>query len=165
MINAWSRSDTPLKAQRAFVLVQDMISRYNAGDMSLKPDVFVYTILIKACAHIQGTQQEKQTGLYMSLDAMQILEDTDFGPPNDVAYGAFMMAICRLSDSTHQRETLLEAAFRKCSNRGLVSRNVVDEMNRGGSRRLFRRLTNNTNQLKSDWSKNVDSRNMPHSGY
>lgn len=143
------------------VLVQDMIRRYEAGDVSLKPDVFVYTILIKACAHIHGTQQEKVEALEMAIGAMETLETTDFGPPNDVAYSTLMTAICRLSESAKQRENLLESVFRNCADRGHVSINVIKEMNRGGSRRLFRRLTNNSNQLNPDWSKNVAAKNKP----
>jgi hypothetical protein len=135
-----------------------MIDRYNAGDAAMKPDVIVYTILIKACAHNHGTPEEKRKALEMALDAIVTLENSEFGPPNEVAYSTLMTAICRLSESTPQRERFLEAAFRKCADKGLVSINVVREI---GSRRLFRKVTNNTNQLHPDWSKNVPAKDKP----
>lgn len=139
-----------------------MIDRYEAGDVTLKPDVVVYTIVIKACAHTRGTPQEKQKALEMALDAIETLETSlEYGPPNDVAYSTLITAICKLSESTVQREQLLEVAFRKCADRGLVSVNVVREINRWGSRRLFRRLANNTNQVHPDWSQNVPAELRP----
>jgi hypothetical protein len=142
-------------------LIDELIDRFKAGDVSLRPDVVVYTILIKACAHSHGSPEEKQQALAMATDAMHTLESSDFGPPNDIAYATLMNAIFRLSESVQQRESLLEAAFRGCAERGYVSTNVLKEMDRGGSRRLFRRLTNNTLRLLPLWSANVAAKDRP----
>lgn len=144
-------------------LVRDMLQKYKQGDTSVEPDVMVYTILIKACTHIRGSSKDKQQALNMAIDAMEVLENSDFGPPNDVAYATFLTAIVRLSESHQQREDLLEAAFRNCAERGYVSKKVVKEMNHVGSRRLFRRVTNNTYQLHPMWSKNVSMKEKPFS--
>jgi hypothetical protein len=138
-----------------------MIRRYKVGSTSLQPDVVVYTILIKACAHTHGTSSDKQLALAIATEAMQTLEHSEYGPPNDVAYATFLNAIVRLFESAPERESLLEETFRRCAARGLVSRNVLKEMDRGGSRRLFRRLTNNTNKLPAEWSVNVATKDKP----
>lgn len=160
-MNAWSRTGSPHKARRATALLHDMTHRYHAGDESLKPDVLILTILIKACSRISGSARDKQEAFVMANDAMATLQNTEFGPPNDVAYSEFMAAICNLTETIVEREKLLEAAFRNCADGGYVSVNVIDAMNRGGSPRLFLHLTGTTNQLKAAWSRNVPPGKRP----
>ena len=163
VMNAWSRSDNPQKTHRASALLRDMIRQYENGDYNLKPDVYVYTTLIKTCAYSRGsTKQENLQALQMALNAMATLENTDYGPPNDVTYATIMTAIYRLSgDRSHDHDSHYEAAFRRCAARGLLTKDVMQVFQRGASIRLFRRLTNNTGRLQPEWSRNVPDHKKP----
>jgi hypothetical protein len=163
VMNAWSRSDNPQKIHRASALVRDMVRQYEKGDTALKPDVFVYTTLIKTCANNRsGTKQDNVQALQMALNAMATLENTDYGPPNDVTYATIMTAIYRLSGHRSiDHEAHYEAAFRQCIARGLLNNDAMQVFQRGASMRLFRRLTNNTGQLQSEWSRNVPHNKKP----
>lgn len=164
VINAWSRSDNPQKAFRASTLVRDMIRQYENGDVTLKPDVYVYTTLIKTCAYSHGgTKQENLQILQMALNAMATLENTDYGPPNDVTYTTIMTAIYRLSgDKSNDHDSHYEAMFRRCAARGLLTQDVMQIFQRGASIRLFRRLTNYTGRLQPEWSRNVPDHKKPY---
>jgi hypothetical protein len=72
-----------------------MVKAYEAGDPSTKPDVFVFSVLMKACARTRGTQKDKHSALSMAFDAMKVLETTEFGPPNHIAFIS-MRAVNRL---------------------------------------------------------------------
>lgn len=162
-MNAWSRSDNPQKIYRASALLRDMIRQYENGDVTLKPDVYVYTTLIKTCAYSRGgTRQEYVQALQMALNAMATLENTDYGPPNDVTYATIMTAIYRLSsDKSNDHDSHYEVAFRSCAARGLLTNDVMQVFQRGASMRLFRRLTNNTGRLQPEWSRNVPEHKKP----
>jgi hypothetical protein len=161
-MNAWSRSDNPQKMIRSSALLRDMIRQYENGNVALKPDVYVYTTLIKTCAYSRGTKQENVQALHMAMNAMATLENTDFGPPNDVTYATIMTAIYRLSgDKSNDHDSHYETAFRTCATRGCLTRDVVKIFQRGASARLFRRLTNNSGQLPPEWSRNVPDHKKP----
>jgi hypothetical protein len=137
-----------------------MIRRYENGDVTLKPDVYVYTTLIKTCAYSRGTKQENLQALQVALNAMATLENTDYGPPNDVTYATIMTAIYRLSgDRSNDHDAHYEVAFRRCTARGLLTQDVIQLFQRGASKRLFRRLTNN--RLPPEWSRNVPDHKKP----
>jgi hypothetical protein len=162
VINAWSRSDDAQKIHRASAIVRDMIRQYESGDITLKPDVYVYSTLIKTCAHHRnGTKEENAQALDVALNAMATLEYTDYGPPNEVTYSAIMTAIYRLSDSSNRQDSLFETVFRRCAARGLVSKDVISLFHRGASPRLFRRLMGDPNLLQPRWSRNVPANKQP----
>jgi hypothetical protein len=161
-MNAWSRSDNPQKIYRASALLRDMVRQYENGDETLKPDVYVYTTLIKTCAHNRGgTKQENVQALQMALNAMATLENTDYGPPNEFAYAAIMTAIYRLSDRYTNHDKYYEMAFRQCTARGLLSNEILKIFERGASNLLLQRLTKNKNQIQSEWSRNVPHHKKP----
>ena len=161
-MNAWSQSDDPNKIYRVATLLRDMIRQYEHGDVSLKPDVYVYTTLIKTCAyHRCETKHDKAKALDIAVNAMATLENTDYGPPNDITYVTMMKAIYQLSESSDQQNSLLETAFRRCAARGLVSWDVHTIFQRGATMRLYRKVTLNTGQLRPEWSRNVPPGKQP----
>jgi len=138
------------------------MNRCRAGDNSLRPDMLVFVVLMKSCARSNtGSKAEKRKVLQLALHAMETLEKGEFCPPSDVAYATAMSAINRLAGTTGQRDELLGSIFSRCAERGLVSSQVLMEMNHGGSLRLFLQLTGGKNQLEPEWSRNVLPKNRP----
>jgi len=171
VINAWARSAHPEKALRGHALLSEMMDRYRAGDVTLRPDPLVLAVLLKSCARTakrnrqDGGQSkaENRKVLRLALQTLETLEEGEFGPPNDVAYATALEAINRLTGTLQQREELLGSVFQRCAARGLVSNSVMAEMNQGGSLRLFLRLTDGKNQLESKWSEKVSPKHRPKS--
>ena len=167
MINAWARSDHTDKVQRGHALLKEMMERYRHGNTALRPDALVFAVLLKSCARTTvaashpGNQAENRKVLLIALQTLELLETGEFGLPNDVTYATALRTVSRLTGTARQREELLGSIFVRCANRGLVSNSVMAEMNRGGSLRLFLRLTDGENKVKQQWSANVPTQHRP----
>ena len=167
MINAWARSDHPEKVHRGHALLQEMMDRYRGGDATLRPDALVLAVLLKSCARTtvaashQENQSENRKVLLVALQTLELLETGEFGSPNDVTYATALRTVSRLTMTVRQREELLGSIFERCANRGLVSNSVMAEMNRGGSMRLFLRLTDGKNKLQPQWSASESTQHRP----
>lgn len=168
-MNAWARSEHPKKASRGHALLREMMDRYRAGDVTLRPDPLVFAVFLKCCArpsrrNLRDSGQSKAEDrkvLRLALQTLETLEEGEFGPPNDVAYATALHAINRLTGTLQQREELLGSVFQRCAARGLVSNSVMAEMNHGGSLRLFLRLTDGKNKLDPKWSEKVPPKHRP----
>jgi hypothetical protein len=157
VIDAWSRSDSPGQALKAYSLVTKMVKSYEAGDRSIKPDVFVFSVLMKACTRTKGAQKDKHSALSMAYDAMKVLETTEFGPPNHIAFLTLMRAVNRLSANESERVRLLVSVLERCAAGGYVSKQVVAEVEESGSEPSIKRL-------HPDWIRNVPPRDRPFLG-
>jgi hypothetical protein len=154
VIDAWARSDNPGQALKAYALVTKMVEAYEAGDRNTKPDVFVFTVLMKACARTKGPQKEKNGALSMAFDAMKVLEKTDFGPPNHIAFLSLMRAVNRLLGYESDRVKLLTSVFQRCAAGGHVSKQVIVEAEASG-------LESVIEKLQPGWIRNVPPRDRP----
>lgn len=154
VIDAWARSENPGQALKAYALVTKMIKAYEAGDRNTKPDVFVFSVLMKACARTRGPQKDKHSALSMAFDAMKVLETTEFGPPNHIAFLSLMRAVNRLLGNESERVKLLTSVFQRCATGGHVSKQVIAEAQVSGLESVIRKL-------HSDWIRNVPPRYRP----
>lgn len=157
-INAWARADSADKAARAKALVDEMVKRYKAGELSMKPDVFVFTVLIKSCAHSKVNQAYAWS---VALKALDALETPEYGPPNEIAYATMMTAINRLCVSSEERDRLFEDVIRRCGERGLLSNQVLHEMNRGGIAQSVLDKVTTRWRFNLSWSANVPPPDRP----
>jgi hypothetical protein len=154
VIDAWARSENAGQAWKAYALVTKMVKTYEAGDGSTKPDVFVFSVLMKACARTRGPQKDKHAALSMAFDAMKVLETTEFGPPNHIAFLSLMRAVNRLLGNESERVKLLASVFQRCAAGGHVSKQVIAEVQVSGLESLIQ-------QLHPDWIRNVPPRDRP----
>jgi hypothetical protein len=157
VIDAWARSESPGQALKAYSLVTKMVKTYEAGDRGTKPDVFVFSVLMKACARTRGPQKDKHSALSMAFDAMKVLETTEFGPPNHVAFLTLMRAVNRLLANEPERVKILASVFQRCAAGGHVSKQVIAEVRVSG-------LESVVKQLHPDWIRNVPPRDRPFIG-
>ena len=154
VIDAWARSDNPGQALKAYALVTKMVQAYEAGDRNTKPDVFVFSVLMKACARTRGPQKDKHSALSMAFDAMKVLETTDFGPPNHIAFLSLMRAVNRLIGNESERVKLLTSVFQRCAAGGHVSKQVIVEAQVSGLESVIQKL-------HPGWIRNVPPRDRP----
>jgi hypothetical protein len=102
-----------------------MIDAYKQGDQSMKPDVFSFTVLIKACGNTRGTPADERRALTIAFEAMKALETSEFGSPNQVTFWALLGAVDQLalkSEMVH----LLGAVFERCATGGHVSKQILE---------------------------------------
>ena len=124
----------------------------------MKPDVFVFTVLIKSCAHSKANQADALTVARMALDAV---ESPEYGPPNDISYATMMTAINRLCDNSDEKERLFEDVIRRCGERGLLSNQVLHEMNQGASAQSVLDKVTTRRRFDPNWSANIPLPDRP----
>jgi len=162
---ALSRSDGRQAAQLTRALLKQMVRKYQRGHRSLKPDVVMFTVVMKACVHTTGKPPHKRAALSIALKAMKALQEKSagFGPPNHVAYATLMKAINHLAETDKERTDLLSSTFQSCIESGNLSKEAIDQMTREENWELFRSLIDATDGLKPEWSENVPPKHKPHS--
>jgi hypothetical protein len=162
---AWSRSDSRQAAQLTRAILKRMIQQYQDGDRSLKPDVVIFTVVIKACIHTTGKSPHKRAALNIALKAMKALQEktAEFGPPNHASFATLMKVINHLAETDKERFELLDSTFQQCTESGNLSKEAVDQMTREKNWELFRHLIRNTDGLKPEWSRKVPPKYKPHS--
>jgi pentatricopeptide repeat protein len=158
VIDAWSRWEIEGQALKAYALVTKMIKKYEAGDHSMKPDVFVFSVLMKACGRTRGVLKDKHNALSMAFDAMKVLETTEFGPPNHIAFLTLMRAVKQLLRHEPERAKILASVFERCAKGGYVANQVIAEAQES------RELEFVIKQLHPNWIRNVPSRDRPFIG-
>lgn len=129
-------SNTTGPAERAHRLVSEMMDRYQAANANgsspkrqpVKPDVQVFTTLIKACT---SERVHKAPALRIALKAFHATTDGGFGPPTEVTYMLLVRAIRTLSSTMSEREIWLEKVLRSLR---CVSPRVVEELHRASPR-------------------------------
>lgn len=154
VIDAWSRSGNPGQAMRAYKLVARMVRSFEQGDINVKPDVFVFAVLMKTCTRVKGTQADRHKALKMAFDAMKVLETSDFGPPNEVAFLALVRAVNRLTANESDRAKLASSVFQRCAVGGYLSTQVLAELQGAGPKRAV-------GPLEQSWIRNVPPNDRP----
>ena len=123
VIQAWARSTDEKRTFRAEAIVDAMTERYKAGNSRVKPDTYVLTTLLSACA--LSTQGDHPDALAIAIRTMETLESGVYGRPNHISFYHFMKAINSLCTDEDKRRALIEDAFKACSGRRLVSRQIM----------------------------------------
>lgn len=152
LIDAWSKSDRPDKAQHAHSLLMEMMQRDKDGEHSIHPDVVIFSVVLKACAQTDGTIDDKRKALDLAFDTFRLMEG--FEPPNDMIFSTLMVAINRLATSASERTEMLDSIFKQCCESGWVSEQVMHSMTRGAGRLVPK-------AFNPRWSRRVAKRHKP----
>jgi hypothetical protein len=149
-LDAWAKSSHPDKVIKCKRIVDIMIYRFvKRKKERSKPDAFVFTNLIKACVNTEDPRS-----LNIATEAIERLQ-TQFQPPNDVAYAMYMRALTKFSGT----EVQLKKTIKKCAQSGCVSNNVVRELRKATS--ITKEPLSLLNEYNSSWSRNVRERDRP----
>jgi len=169
-INAWAKSRTFGKANKAYQMLQRMIQLYKDTGRTvedLRPSVFAFTAVMNACAYVVGRDQsEKAEALKIATATYKQSKASPDrkGQPNHVTYGTFIKACTNLIPEGPERDASLASVFEKCCQDGQVSDLVLKNLRDGCSRDFFQKLVGqieagrlDTNELPSEWTKNVST--------
>jgi hypothetical protein len=94
----------------------------------------------------------------MAFDAMKVLETTEFGPPNHIAFLTLMRAVNRLLRHEPERAKILASVFERCAKGGYIAKQVIAEAQQS------KELESAIKQLHPNWIRNVPSRDRPSIG-
>lgn len=141
VINAFSKSKYPRKARQSRDLLKRMKHLYETGGRreEMKPNVYVYSAVLNACAYTFGRLEEKEEALQIGIETYDELrrsgsrnddeEDEDGMNANHVAYGSFIR-LCRrlMAEDDPRREELITTAFQDCCADGQLGDYVLRQL-------------------------------------
>ena len=139
VINAFSKSKYPRKARQTRDLLKRMKHLYETGGRreEMRPNVYVYSAVLNACAYTFGRLEEKQEALQIGIETYEELrtlssrddENDDGMKANHVAYGSFIR-LCRrlMAEDDPRREELITTAFRDCCTDGQLGEYVLRQL-------------------------------------
>lgn len=178
VINAFSKSKYPRKARQSRDLLKRMKHLYETGGrrMEMRPNVYVYSAVLNACAYTFGRLEEKEEALQIGIETYDELrmsgknsssssDDDDDENENDddengmkanhVAYGSFIR-LCRrlMAEDDPRREELITTAFHDCCADGQLGEYVLRQL-RPISGLYASLLEPYINDIPSEWTRNV----------
>lgn len=160
-IYAWSKSMEPTQAEKAHALLMRMVDRYRKGDMALKPEGYVCTAVISACANLHASPVQMRNALKIALSTFEEMKQSpDYENPNDFTYAAIMRACSKLSASNKERSRLIEEIFRQCCQDGLVSKRVISMFRQSAPEGVQAKFFSKEPQIPPAWTSNVWTSNV-----
>jgi len=161
VINTWSKSKALDKADRAVGLLRKM------EDMDVKPNTFVYTAVLNACAYTFGDEKRKINAMNMAVDILEELQNCKHCNANHVTYATFFKACCNLLSNIDSQaaDGLIEEVWHQATIEGQVGPATVAQLERAASPALHDSLVGHyindgedmvfINDLPKQWTCNV----------
>ena len=129
VINAFSKSKFPRKARQTRDLLRRMKHLYDNGQQKkMKPNVYVYTAVLNACAYTFGRAEEKEEALKVGIETYEELQQSSDIETNHVAYGSFIRVCRRLMPDDSRRNHFITRAFRQCCSDGQLGEYVLRQL-------------------------------------
>jgi hypothetical protein len=186
VINAFSKSKYPRKARQSRDLLKRMKHLYETGGRreEMRPNVYVYSAVLNACAYTFGRLEEKEEALQIGIETYDELRMSGTSSPDDdendddgmtanhVAYGSFIR-LCRrlMAEDDPRREELITTAFQDCCDDGQLGDYVLRQLRpiSGLYTSLLGPYIQNEDgevryhDLPSEWKRNVKEKTRPRS--
>ena len=138
VINSFAKSRYPRKARQARMLLTRLKS-FNHGsgravgrmrrknETLLRPNVYVYTAVLNACAYSYGS--DKEEALRIGISTYEELQRSTELKTNHVAYGSFIR-VCRklMAENDSRRDNYITRAFKQCCLDGQLSEFVLRQL-------------------------------------
>jgi hypothetical protein len=170
VMSAWAKGQGGDQAQQAKRILSDMMSKYEAGDMSTKPNMVAFTTILNAAARADPSATDDTEEAYrIALDIYDAILTDGFGldqHADSVFFAAMLKVVNTHTDriSTERRQ-MVERIFDDACAAGQVSSLVIKELRIATPdsellARLFQdkelaKSLNSVDQLPSAWSKGV----------
>ncbi|KAI2506621.1 endonuclease [Fragilaria crotonensis] len=126
VMSAWAKSQNADKAQQAKRILSEMMSKYEAGDMSTKPNMVAFTTILNAVAHTDPSATDDAEEAYrIALDIYDAILTDAFGldlHPDYVFFSCMLKVVNTHTDriSTERRQ-MVERVFDDACAAGQVS--------------------------------------------
>lgn len=161
VMNVWSRSDAPNKAEQTKALLDRLELLWNnSSDKDYSPNQRTFNTVINACAFSSvGSIEEQNDVLRIMIQTFNMMQSATYTGPNHVTYGLFLKGCYNLVSDQDKREVIVENVFRKCCKEGLISKFVLDTLFELSSplflQKIFGDNIQNNVQIPAEWCKNV----------
>ena len=166
-VNAWAKSRVFGKAHRAKRVLDRMVQMYESDQDKAKPNTFVFTAVVNAAAYTVGDVNEKQDAFRIAASTFSDLENSNYGKPNHVTFGAYMTACRNLIPEGDSRALAVGDVFKKCCKVGMVNDLVLQRVQSALSADQLRNLLKtaatpdgaiDVESLPFEWRRNVNDK-------
>jgi hypothetical protein len=142
VINAIAKSEKEGKAQRALRTLRRMEKLHQAGELSARPNRFVYTAVLQSCAlRADLTDRDKRKALDTAIFTLEELMVSQYASPNHVTYGTFFKACASLlPEDDEVRRNIILPVFTQACNHGQVDRTVLKNLRIATSPALYEEI-------------------------
>lgn len=166
-INALAKSRIFGKARRARMVLDKMVDMYESGRSDVKPNTFVFSSLLNACAFAIGESGEKTEAFQIATQSFKQMCSQGYGKPNHVTYNSFVAACANLLPATDARAASIGAIFKRCCKDGQLDERLLSRLRSALSMEQFRDLFESignavddegsldVEKLPLNWSRNV----------
>jgi len=128
VINAFSKSRFPRKARQARDLLLRMKRLHEQDEEErMRPNVYVYSAVLNACAYTFGRAEEKEEALKVGIETYEEMQNSGI-KPNHVAYGSFIRLCRRLVSEDDRRNQLVRQTFEQCCSDGQLGEYVLRQL-------------------------------------
>jgi hypothetical protein len=159
-LNILVRSKEPKKALIAESILKTM--EKNPDDSKLRPNNFTYDAVLRICGSPSSNdRQQLRQYLILAVNTLTKAQKSQFVTPTPLTYGAFFLAIAKLS-SGQEHAKLLEKSLSDCCEVGVIDTKVLEILIRTTPAPLLQKLLNvnkppsqvNITDLPAEWSRN-----------
>jgi len=149
VINAFARSQLKHKAERANNLFRTMTDAYKKEETGgkknnrhLRPNVVAVNAVMNACAYTPDDDiQERNRAMEIAHKRLKVLEDSDYGSPDQITYGTFLKVCANQMPDCNTRQQIIKVIFQKCARNGQVGNLVLQQLKVMGPPELYSHLT------------------------
>jgi len=161
VINAWGRSMESLKAEKVLTLYREMFSSYRRGDLSLRPNVFIFNSIMNACAYTIGEPSEQRQAMEIATVMLKELEASSYAKADQITYGTYLKVCQHQMPQSDTRRQLVAIVFNKCIKEGQMGQIVLEQMRALTTRTQLVELLGDSasitswTDLPNEWTRNV----------
>lgn len=133
------------KAERADNLFRAMMDAYEKNPKTsrhLKPNVVAVNAVMNACAYTSPNDTAEQNrAMEIAHKLFKVLEDSDYGSPDQITYGTFLKVCANQMPDCTTRQQIMEVLFQSSARDGQVGNLVIQQLRTMGPPELYYRLT------------------------
>ncbi|KAL7488348.1 hypothetical protein ACHAW6_013913 [Cyclotella cf. meneghiniana] len=164
IIKAWSRSRSEDKAIRAWNLYTRMKTKYESGDIEMKPNDVIITSIIFTCGHSTSNQIARTNALKVLIECISEIRSNDCITPSSMTFSTMLNAVKYIVPADETRRPISSSIFQLCCRDGQLDNSVLDTLQRvqpelyanlpvGVQQRLFELEEHG---IPSKWTRNVN---------
>jgi hypothetical protein len=165
-IRAMTKAEVPQLAKEAFVVLQRM-NELAVEDRGIKPSVFTYNAVLKACA--ASLSEDSTTNIEAFKIALTVFNELRAADtkeePDHVTFGNMLQCAALLPQGS-QREAMIASTFQLCCRRGFVNTFVIRDLQFADGRSMERSVPMSRRRcqyraITSGWVKRFEKTESP----
>ena len=138
---------------------------FSSGVIKSKPNIFIYTAVINACAYTERDSIEQRDGLRIFVSMYKEMISDDSVVPNHVTFITVLTALKNLLPADEKRANAVGTVFKNCTELGVCNHSITKLLQSLLSTEQLKELvgddrvddngTVNNLKLPKEWTQNV----------